>query len=271
MKDVTFEYLVNGKRLPSGQLTSTSVSQVFGSNEFSVAGNYSKTEEINEVQVIIKTQDKIQSTISVKPCGPIPTETQRCIPKVPTDTKPSSTDMFMKRLWAFKRINYLLTNAKECIKLVTAFNIGNNDSCLQEALGLALEYNFVTDLTSLVIEQNDDYIKKGPVQINLNPKFEEEPEFGERFGFNNIQSGLLTGVLGNIFFCLFHWICEILMPCPFMDPKKFGQTKTGFSYSKFRLKTFCRGTQFNSIIGLAQIVSTGAKHICSVNLHQLLF
>ena len=221
MKDVTFEYLVNGKRLPSGQLTSTSVSQVFGSNEYSVAGNFPKTEEINKVQVIIKTEDKVQSAISVKPCGPIPTETQRCIPKISTDTEQASTENFMERLVAFKRVNYLLTNAKECIKLVTAFNIGNNDSCLQEALGLALEYSFVTDLTSLVIEKNDDYIKKGPVQINLNPKFEEEPEFGERFGFNNIQSGLLTGVLGNIFFCLFHWICEILMPCPFMDPKKF--------------------------------------------------
>ena len=47
--------------------------------------------------------------------------------------------------------------------------------------------------------------KKGPVQINLNPKFEEDPELGvgERFGINNIQSGLLTGVLGKIFFCLF--------------------------------------------------------------------
>ena len=171
LKDVTFEYLVNGEKLSPRQLTSTSINQVFGSSEFSVAGNYSKTEEINEVQVIIKTQDKIQSTISVKPCGPIPTETQRCIPKVPTDTKPISTDMFMKRLWAFKRINYLLTGAKECIKLVAAYNIGNNDSCIQEALGLALEYNFVTDLTSLVIEENDDYIKEGPVQVNKNPKF----------------------------------------------------------------------------------------------------
>ena len=171
LKDVTFEYLVNGEKLSTRQLTSTSINQVFGSSEFSVAGNYSKTEEINEVQVIIKTQDKIQSTISVKPCGPIPTETQRCIPKVPTDTKPISTDMFMKRLWAFKRINYLLTGAKECLKLVAAYNIGNNDSCIQEALGLALEYNFVTDLTSLVIEENDDYIKEGPVKVNKNPKF----------------------------------------------------------------------------------------------------
>ena len=197
--------MVNGKRLPPGQLTSTSIHQVFGSNEFSVASNFPKTEEIDEFKVVIKSQDKIQRTITVEPCGPIPTETERCIPKVSTDTKQNSKESFMERLVVFKRINYLLTGAKECIKVVMAFNIGNSDSCLQEALGLALEYNFVTDLTSLVIEQNDDYIKNGPVQINLNPKFEEDPEFGvgERFGINNIQSGLLTGVLGNIFFVSF--------------------------------------------------------------------
>ena len=30
---------------------------------------------------------------------------------------------------------------------------------------MALKYNFVTDLPSLVIEEDDDHIKKGPVEI----------------------------------------------------------------------------------------------------------
>ena len=172
LKDVTLEYFVNGNRLPSQQLTSTSINQVFGSNEFSVAGSYPENEEINEVQVIIKSQDKIISTISFKPCGSIPTQTHRCIPKVSTDMKLSSTEMFIERLWAFKRINFLLTpGGKECSKVDRTIKIGNNDSCIQEALRLALKYNFVTDLTSLVIEETNDYIKKGPVQIKLNPKF----------------------------------------------------------------------------------------------------
>ena len=168
LKDVTFEYFVNGKRLSSQQLTSTSINQVFGSNEFSVAGSYPENEEINEVQVIIKSQEKIKDTISFKPCGSITTQTHRCIPKVSTDTKLR----FIERIWAFKRINFLLTpGGKECSKVDRTINIGNNDSCIQEALRLALKYNFVTDLTSLVIEETNDYIKKGPVQINLNPKF----------------------------------------------------------------------------------------------------
>ena len=76
-----------------------------------------------------------------------------------------------------------------------------------------MEYNFITDLTSLVIEQNDDYIKKRPVQINLNLKFEEDPEFGvgARFGINNIQSGLLASVLGNIFFLLFCFYKKVFL------------------------------------------------------------
>ena len=168
LKDVTLEYFVNGKRLSSQQLTSTSINQVFGSNEFSVAGGYPENEEINEVQVVIKSQDKIKNTISFKPCGSITTQTHRCIPKASTDMKLR----FIERIWAFERINFLLTpGRKECSKVDITISIGNNDSCVQEALRLALKYNFVTDLTSLVIEETNDYIKKGPVQINLNPKF----------------------------------------------------------------------------------------------------
>merc|ERR1711988_1564548 len=45
------------------------------------------------------------------------------------------------------------------------------NECEDEAIRLALKYNFVTDLSSLVIEENDDYIKKGPVSIG-----EKKPE-----------------------------------------------------------------------------------------------
>merc|ERR1712223_2309126 len=40
-----------------------------------------------------------------------------------------------------------------------------NTDCENEATKLALKYNFVTDLTSLVIEEDDDYINKGPIEI----------------------------------------------------------------------------------------------------------
>merc|ERR1712086_1224394 len=44
-----------------------------------------------------------------------------------------------------------------------------NDECEDEALRLALKYNFVTDLTSLVIEEDDDYINKGAIGIGKKP------------------------------------------------------------------------------------------------------
>merc|ERR1712083_477045 len=44
-----------------------------------------------------------------------------------------------------------------------------NEECEDEALRLALKYNFVTDLTSLVIEEDDDYINKGVVGIGKKP------------------------------------------------------------------------------------------------------
>ena len=43
--------------------------------------------------------------------------------------------------------------------------------CKKEALNLALKYNFVTDLTSLVIEENVDYIKSGQIDVNSNPTY----------------------------------------------------------------------------------------------------
>merc|ERR1719350_468455 len=104
--------------------------------------------------------------------------------------------MFMERLWAYKRINYLLADSTECTKAIsthdevlentTAFSeekillidlIDNvnkeeeeNNDCENEATKLALKYNFVTDLTSLVIEEDDNYINKGPIEIGKKPR-----------------------------------------------------------------------------------------------------
>merc|ERR1712066_424713 len=86
---------------------------------------------------------------------------------------------------AYKRINYLSDGNKNCSKGidntvndVLAENIPRADveefkepknECEEEAIRLALKYNFVTDLTSLVIEANGEYINKGPIQIGKKP------------------------------------------------------------------------------------------------------
>ena len=56
LKDVTFEYLVNGERIVQKRLTQSRISRVFGSAEYSVVGNVPENTEINKIQIIINGQ-----------------------------------------------------------------------------------------------------------------------------------------------------------------------------------------------------------------------
>merc|ERR1719336_3364050 len=122
---------------------------------------------------------------------PFPILPKRCFPIIAPQPiwEQSPTESFMERLWAYKRINFLSDDKQNCSRgidntlndtenvteNVTEANKEKNEvteneeteknKCENEAIRLALKYNFVTDLTSLVIEENDDYIKKGPVSI----------------------------------------------------------------------------------------------------------
>jgi len=210
LKDVSFEYIVNGNRIVPENLTSPTINQVFGSNEYAIVGTLPESEEINEIKVVMKAKDQVgnvEKLITIKPCilpvyplpspkplpdqiTPLPILPKRCFPVIPPQPQPiweqSPTEKFMERLWAYKRINYLSDNDKTCskgidttINDVLAENIPKVDEedneepkknkCEEEAIRLALKYNFVTDLTSLVIEENDEYINKGPIQIGKKP------------------------------------------------------------------------------------------------------
>merc|ERR1719446_2021041 len=59
LKDVTFEYIVNGKRILPENLTTTAINQVFGSNEYSIAGKFPEDEDINVIKVIMKGKDQV--------------------------------------------------------------------------------------------------------------------------------------------------------------------------------------------------------------------
>ena len=205
LKNVNFEYLVNGEKLEPQNLTSTNMKRIFGAHEYSIVGEFDTLQEINEVQIIMKAEDttgNIEKMISLKPCLPdtpialpavenrVDQETieienrtseyavdfdlfetrMRCLPmpNLPPNQIPNSgwvyspSEEFMSRLWAFKRINYLLKEDK------TANNSNSNEA---EAIKLALEYNFVTDVTSMVVEESDEYVKKGtliPIPKPLN-------------------------------------------------------------------------------------------------------
>ena len=205
LRDVTFEYIVNGKRILPENLTTTAINQVFGSNEYSIAGKFPEDEDINVVKVIMKGKDQVgayENIITLRPCTFIrPTARPKPLPgKIPNFPIPdrcfpiitpqpiweqSPTEQFMERLWAYKRINYLNEDKTNCTKAIdNTLNDDNipettaapeedyedeNDKCEDEALRLALKYNFVTDLTSLVIEEDDDYINKGEIGIGKKP------------------------------------------------------------------------------------------------------
>ena len=196
---------MNGKRIVPENLTTTAINQVFGSNEYSIAGTFPQDEKINEIQVILKAKDQsglIEKLFSLRPCYKIlpvtePNPLSDAIPNLPVPDRcfptiapqpiweQSPTEQFMERLWAYKRINYLSEDNQECTKGIDntivsddnanttispeAENEDEKSGCQEEATRLALKYNFVTDVTSLVIEEDDDYIKKGPVEIGKIP------------------------------------------------------------------------------------------------------
>merc|ERR1711971_1132780 len=172
---------------------------------YSIAGKFPEDEDINVIKVIMKGKDQVgafANIITIRPCTfirptarpkplpgripnfPIP---DRCFPIITPQPiwEQSPTEQFMERLWTYKRINYLKEDKTNCTKAIdNTLNDHNlpettaapeeeyedeNEECEDEALRLALKYNFVTDLTSLVIEEDDDYVNKGAIGIGKKP------------------------------------------------------------------------------------------------------
>ena len=79
-------------------MTSTSLDLVFGSNDYAITGSFPENEEINEIQIIINGQDDLGIFTDV--LTPFVISQPQWVP--------SPAEEFMERLWAFKRINYLL-------------------------------------------------------------------------------------------------------------------------------------------------------------------
>ena len=101
----------------------------------------------------------------------------------------------MERLWAYKRINYLLDTPAlsdptkpSCEKgidetpLEYSLDIkipDNFDRCEKEAVRLALKFNFVTDLTSMVVEETDEYTtKRNLEEKKVQPKDDNQYSYG---------------------------------------------------------------------------------------------
>ena len=82
MKKVTFEYLVNGKRIVQKDLTSTYLEKAFGNTEYSMAGEIEDILEINEdtneiveietFEIVIKAENDVgsyQETLRMLNCN----------------------------------------------------------------------------------------------------------------------------------------------------------------------------------------------------------
>ena len=219
LKHVKFQYIANGNvTLEPANLTKTDVEFAFGKNEYAIVGDFG--EEINEIEIVIQAEDNDNedddafveigriSIPSCRPGGPIalPAAGQGvvrpvhgCIPfpnpAIPMPTwQQTETEAFMERLWAFKRIKYLLNDKEDCRAalrdsdgdmevrendVVGDYFIGEEEIedenvCQNEAVNLAKKYNFVTDVTSMVVESNDDYINNGSIDL---PRPSAPPEY----------------------------------------------------------------------------------------------
>merc|ERR1712165_584536 len=192
LQNVEFQYLANGRLIPHNLLTKTKIENAFGKEEYVIVGEFENTNGIdgeNDDSIIENFEIKITGLDAngqyshseiLKPCIDHPIDEElgaptfpyyphRCIPpipspKIPENWKKSEAEKFTERLWAFKRINYLLENKEECEDALDTEELEKVfELCDKKAVELAKKYNFVTKVTSLVVESNDEYVQKNSV------------------------------------------------------------------------------------------------------------
>ena len=206
--------MVNGERIVPKNLTSTTIGNVFGSAEYSIAGAIPKDEEVNEIQVTVRAEagsEPFEKLLVLKKCQDTPHHQvgigiSPCLSVIPKPIwKQTQTEKFMEKLWAFKRINYLLGDQNDCSKGIDVFdkdkklstrstkaskNISEN--CKKEATDLALKYNFVTDVTSMIVEEEDEYVNKGSIHVSKVGKNDLIEEFPVDYDFFLQESNPLS-------------------------------------------------------------------------------
>merc|ERR1719330_637873 len=175
LQNVEFQYLANGRLIPLNLLTKTKIENAFGKEEYVIVGEFENTNGIDgenddsiienfEIKITgLDTNGQYSHSEILKLCIDHPIDEElgaptfpyyphRCIPpipspKIPENWKKSEAEKFTERLWAFQRINYLLD---------------------KKVVELAKKYNFVTKVTSLVVESNDEYVQKNSVVYKEN-------------------------------------------------------------------------------------------------------
>merc|ERR1712029_1246393 len=149
-------------------------------------------------------------------CIPFPNPTIPVPMPAPTWHQ-TETEEFMERLWAFKRIKYLLNDKEDCraalrdsdddleVRETTTevvfdyvdeeesneeVEIKEENVCQNEAVNLAKKYNFVTDVTSMVVESNEDYINNGTIDLPRPTAPPEYEDYSQSVNYNTRHTSL---------------------------------------------------------------------------------
>ena len=145
--------------------------------------------------------DSIMDMYSNRMLYPMP-----CLPQPPVyeeSWQKSEAEEFMEKLWAYKRI-HLLLDRKECGQYLDeptysqepiddyTEDVEENENCTNKAIELAKEYNFVTKVTSLVVESNNEYIKNSTINRDAPSSRSIGPRYTSR-SFNPVYQSAPMG------------------------------------------------------------------------------
>ena len=112
-KDIKFEYLVNGQKLSPSCLTENRFDKLLGSNGYSVAGTCLNDIQIKEFESQTTWTENGREMKSFKKI--VIDETFEDVDPLNLQSHPENqSEEFMKRLWAYKRIKYMLANNNSC-------------------------------------------------------------------------------------------------------------------------------------------------------------
>jgi len=186
--EYNFTYIVNGIVIEPEQYLLPSVFQDgFGLFEYVGGGQTKDGSDIQNISIKIRNKDGHElkgynmSVCSNDKMGEINLRRGRCF-----QNKHDSQEAWlryldnnrtMEKLWANRKIGYLLDKDSSNCR-AAMIDPQSSKTCEQEATEIALRHHFVTDVTSLVVEETDEY--KTPISINFT-----EPTPVDIFGSNS--------------------------------------------------------------------------------------
>ena len=234
LRNVTFQYIADGKPIPAKLITGNKIQNAYGKNEYVITGELEEGIKLEDIEIVTTGIDAkgshtrrvtIEYHDTPSPIIPNPLE----LPSTPNPLEPSTrftmtsskweqspAEYFLERLWAFKRIKFLLNDDVDCEngiqeepqcftwndKLWEGIESPNpvetecglesciicrEKGCSEEAVDLAKKYNFVTKATSLVVESDDDYVKNGTINLDSKVPFDYYDYYNYGTSFNSLK------------------------------------------------------------------------------------